>query len=175
MPRQPNEGSRRAVMLAELRTIDWGVVARAVHVVAVVIWIGGVWLVTMVLLPAMREKPAADWRREFDAIERRFAPQARITALLVLLSGLYMLYRYDLWNRFTQAEYWWMDFMVGVWLVFAVLLFVVEPFGLRRLVRRDAAAAPEATLARMLRLHRALLALSLLAVFAAVGGSYGLF
>jgi uncharacterized membrane protein len=26
--------------------IDWGIVARAIHVVAVVVWIGGVWLVT---------------------------------------------------------------------------------------------------------------------------------
>jgi hypothetical protein len=34
--------------------IDWGIVARAIHVVAVVIWIGGIWLVTTVLLPAMK-------------------------------------------------------------------------------------------------------------------------
>lgn len=162
-------------MLAKLEAVDWGVVARAIHVVAVVIWIGGVWLVTMVLLPAMRRKPVAEWRQEFDAIERRFAPQARIAALFVLLSGLYMLYRYDLWSRFARVEYWWMHLMVGVWLVFAALLFVVEPLGLRRLVHKDAAAAPEAALARLLRLHRVLLALSLLAVFAAVGGSYGLF
>lgn len=120
-------------------------------------------------------KPAAEWINEFDAIERRFAPQARIIILLVLLSGLYMLYRYDLWNRFTRAEYWWMDLMVGVWLLFAALLFVIEPLGLRRIGGEDVRAAPEATLTRMLRLHRTMLILSLLAVFAAVGGSYGLF
>jgi uncharacterized membrane protein len=32
--------------------MDWGIVARPIHVVAVVVWIGGVWLVTTVLLPA---------------------------------------------------------------------------------------------------------------------------
>ena len=162
-------------MLGTLGTIDWGVVARAIHVLAVVVWIGSVWLVTMVLLPGMRGKAPADWVREFDAIEHRFAPQARIAVLLVLLTGLYMLYQYDWWSRFAEARYWWMDLMVGVWLLFALMLFVIEPFIFRRVVHKRAAQAPEATLALMLRLHRILLALSLLAVFAAVGGSQGLF
>jgi uncharacterized membrane protein len=154
---------------------DWGIVARAIHVLAVVVWIGGVWFVTTVLLPGMKGKPPEQWMREFDAIERRFAPQARIAVLLVLLSGLYMLYRYDLWSRFADGAYWWMDLMVGVWLLFAALLFIVEPLIADRLVHRRAVTASEATLAGLLWLHRVLLALSLLAVFAAVGGSYGLF
>jgi uncharacterized membrane protein len=156
-------------------TADWGVIARAVHVLAVVVWIGGVWFVTTVLLPGMKEKPPDQWLREFAAVEHRFAPQARIAAVLVLLSGLYMLARYRLWDRFADGAYWWMHLMVAVWALFAALLFVIEPLVLRRLVRRHAAAAPAAVLARMLRLHRVMLALSLLAVFAAVGGSRGLF
>lgn len=162
-------------MLAELGVTDWGAVARAVHVLAVVVWIGGVWLVTAVLLPGMKGRQPADWVREFEAIERRFAPQARIAVLLVLLSGLYMLHRYDLWDRFAHGAYWWMDLMTGVWVLFALLLFVAEPFVVRRVVHKGAVRAPEATLARMLRMHRVMLALSLLAVFAAVGGSHGLF
>jgi len=156
-------------------SVDWGILARAVHVIAVVIWIGGVWLVTTVLLPGMKGKPAEEWRRDFDALEHRFAPQARIAAILVLLSGLYMLYEYDLWDRFTQGAFWWMHLMVGVWLLFAALLFVIEPFIVRHEVRRRAAVAPEATLARMIRLHRVMLALSLFAIVAAVAGSHGLF
>jgi hypothetical protein len=54
-------------MIAELGATDWGVVARAIHVLAVVVWIGSVWLVTMVLLPGMKNKAPADWVREFDA------------------------------------------------------------------------------------------------------------
>jgi uncharacterized membrane protein len=156
-------------------TADWGILARAIHVVAVVVWIGGVWLVTTVLLPGMKEKPPSEWIREFDAIEHRFAPQVRIAAVLVLLSGLYMLYRYDLWDRFVEGQFWWMHLMVGVWLLFAALLFFIEPFLVRQAVHKRAALAPEATLARMLRLHRVMLALSLLATFAAVCGSHGLF
>jgi uncharacterized membrane protein len=70
-----------------------------VHVLAVVVWIGGVWFVTTIVLPAMRKKPSWEWFQEFDAVERRFAPQARIAVLLVLVSGLYMLYQYNLWTR----------------------------------------------------------------------------
>lgn len=162
-------------MLVSLGLVDWGVVARAIHVLAVVIWIGGVWLVTMVLLPEMRRKRPVDWVQEFEAIERRFAPQARTAVLLVLLSGLYMLYHYDLWDRFTQGGYWWMDLMVGVWGLFAALLFVIEPFIFRHVVHRGAARAPETTLAFMLWLHRVMLTLALLTVFVAAAGSHGLF
>ena len=154
--------------------IDWGVLARAIHVVAVVVWIGGVWLVTMVLLPAMRQRLPEEWIGEFDAIEQRFAPQVRIAALLVLLSGLYMLYAYDLWDRLADVSYWWMHLMVGVWLLFAALLFVIEPLIIGGAIRGRAAAASAAMLTRMLWMHRVLLTLALLAVFAAVAGSHGL-
>jgi uncharacterized membrane protein len=156
-------------------TVDWAPVARAVHIAALVIWIGGVSLVTTVLLPAMRRRSPERWFAEFERIERGFAPQARIAALLVLLSGIYMLYAYDLWDRFADAGFWWMHLMVGVWLVFAALLFVVEPLSSRHGLHRRATAAPEASLTRILWLHRALLGLSLLAVLSAVGGSHGLF
>jgi uncharacterized membrane protein len=154
--------------------IDWGIVARAIRVVAVVVWIGGVGLVTTVLVPAMGLKRPEEWIDEFDAIEHRFAPQVRIAAVLVLVSGLYMLYAYDLWDRFADGRYWWMHLMVGVWLLFAALLFVIEPLMVRNTVHRRGAAAPEVTLTRMLWMHRLMLTLSLLAIFAAVAGAHGL-
>jgi len=155
--------------------IDWGIVARAVHIVAVVVWIGGVWLVTTVLLPGLKQKPPSDWGREFAAIEHRFAPQARIAVLLVLLSGLYMLYLYDLWDRFADGSFWWMHLMVGLWLLFAALLFVIEPLFMDRRIRERFATSPQVALTRMLWMHRVLLALSLVTIVAAVGGSHGLF
>jgi uncharacterized membrane protein len=155
--------------------IDWGSLARAIHILSVVVWIGGVSLVTTALLPAMKQNPTEQWMREFDEVERRFAPQARVAVLLVLLSGLYMLYAYDLWNRFAEARFWWMHLMVGVWLLFAVLLFVVEPLTMQHTVRDRRQAPSRAALTRLLWLHRVLLALSLTAIFAAVGGSRGMF
>jgi uncharacterized membrane protein len=137
--------------------------------------IGGVWLVTTVLLPGLMQKSSQDWGREFEAIEHRFAPQARIAVLLVLLSGLYILYQSDLWDRFADDSFWWMHLMVGVWLLFAALLFVVEPLFIGRRIRQRFSTSPQATLTRMLWMHRVLLALSMTTIFAAVGGSHGLF
>jgi uncharacterized membrane protein len=156
--------------------IDWGSFARAIHILSVVVWIGGVSLVTTVLLPGSKRKPPKAGLHDFDEIERRFAPQARIAVLLVLLSGLYMLYTYDLWARFADAHFWWMHLMVGVWLIFAVLLFVIEPLTMRHSAREQRRQSlPLATPARLLWMHRLLLTLALIAIFAAVGGSHGLF
>jgi uncharacterized membrane protein len=155
--------------------MEWGSLARALHVLAVVVWIGGVWLITTVLLPALRERPPQQWFAEFEAIEERFAPQARIALLVVLLSGLYMIGAYGLWDRFARPEFWWMDLMVGVWALYALMLFVIEPLALRRVLHRRAMSAPAATLSLMLWFHRVMLLLSLAAIFAAVGGAHGLF
>jgi uncharacterized membrane protein len=155
--------------------IDWGIVARAVHIVAVVVWIGGVWLVTTVLLPGMRQKPPQEWTREFEAVEHRFAPQARIAVLLVLLSGLYMLYTYNLWNRFSDSNYWWMHLMLGVWALFAALIFLIEPLARHRATDRHTSETSASNLNRVLWFHRAILLLSMVVIFAAVCGSHGLF
>ena len=65
--------------------------ARSLHVVAVILWMGGVGFVTTVLLPAIRRLKAPEERVAFfDAIERRFAGQARVTTLIAGGSGFYM-------------------------------------------------------------------------------------
>jgi len=76
--------------------VDDIVVARALHVAAVVLWIGGVGFVTTVLLPTIRRRAnAEEGLRSFDVFESGFARQARITILLAGASGLYMLVRLD--------------------------------------------------------------------------------
>jgi hypothetical protein len=63
--------------------------------------------------------------------------------------------------------------MVVTWLLFMLMLFVIEPLFLERLLARRAASAPEATYRLVEQLHRALLGLSLLMVAGAVAGSQG--
>jgi uncharacterized membrane protein len=59
-------------------------IARAIHVVCVVIWIGGVAMVTTIVLPVVgRLDTAAKRVALFEAVERRFAWQARVATLLV--------------------------------------------------------------------------------------------
>lgn len=150
-------------------------ILRALHVLAVVLWIGGVAFVTNVLLPAVRRVGAPEERLAlFDAIERRFASQARFTTLLAGLTGLDMVIRLDLWQRFLAASYWWMDGMVLVWLVFTLMLFVAEPFFLHEWLMARAKKEPEATYRLVERGHWAMLILSVVTILGAVAGSHGL-
>ena len=155
-------------------TINDIAVARALHVLAVVIWIGGVSMATTVMLPAIRRGDLGEnFLNAFDAIERRFVWQARFAILVVGISGLYMMWRLDLWHRFQSAIFWWMHAMVCLWLLFAFFLFIAEPFILQRYFRRWAMAQPEAAFARLHRAHWVLLVLSVVTILGAVAGSHG--
>ena len=151
------------------------VVARALHVVGVVLWIGGVGFVTTVLLPAIRRTKSRQERVAFfERMERRFAWQARATTLLVGASGFYITTTWDLWSRFQSISYWWMHAMVVVWTVFTVMLFIAEPLFLNRWFLRSAKEKPESTFCLIERLHWVLLAISLMTVLGAVAGSHGM-
>ena len=154
--------------------IDDVTFARAIHVIAVVFWIGGGAMVTTVLLPAVqRFKSPRERVAFFEAVEQRFARQARLSTLLAGLSGFYMIFRLDLWARFASPAYWWMHAMVGLWLLFTLMLFVLEPLFLHRRFVARAEVAPEATFRLIQRLHWLLLSLSIITVFGAVAGSHG--
>jgi len=148
--------------------------ARVLHVLGVVLWIGGVAMVTTVLLPAVKHlKVPAERIIFFETIERGFGRQARITTLVTGLSGLYLVYELNLWQRFLQIEYWWMHAMVLVWTLFTLMLFVFEPLFLHRRLIERARHDPDATFLLVTRIHWILLGLSLLTVAGAVAGSHG--
>lgn len=148
--------------------------ARALHVLGVVLWIGGVAFVTLVLLPAVRRfKHEAERVEFFEQVEKRFANQARFTTLLVGATGFWMVWRYGLWPRFADSAFWWMHAMVGVWALFTLMLFVLEPFFLHRRLIERARRDPAGTFALVQRMHWVLLVLSLLTVIGAAAGSHG--
>jgi uncharacterized membrane protein len=106
------------------------------------------------VLPSVRRLKTPQERIGFfDAVERRFAWQARIWTVLAGLTGLYMLARLDLWDRFRYAAYWWMHAMIAVWLLFTVVLFVAEPLFLHRWLLARAKAKPQATFRLLEWLH----------------------
>ena len=150
------------------------VVARIVHVLSIVLWIGGVGFVTTVLFPSIRRSTASDGRlAAFVRFESAFSWQARISVALAGLSGLYMIWRLDAWSRFAAAGFWWMDAMVALWAAFALMLFVIEPLVLHRRLQLALDAVDSSRLFdRMEQFHRVMLALSLLTVLGAVGGSH---
>jgi uncharacterized membrane protein len=154
--------------------MDDAAIARAIHVAAVVVWIGGLTMVTTIILPIVRRKGSGeDAIPLLEAVERRFVWQARVATVLVALSGFYMVYRYDLWSRFSSATFWWMHAMVAVWIIFTLLLFVGEPLVVRHWVHKQVRAGNTALLVRLHRMHGVLLVLTLVTVLAAVAGSHG--
>lgn len=151
-------------------------IARALHVLAVVHWIGGVTLVTLVILPAIRHFSEPGRRVAlFEEVEGRFAFQAKISVTLAGLSGFYMTWGLEAWDRFEDPGFWWMHAMVLVWALFTVVLFVAEPLFLHDWFRRRAARDAEGTFALVLRFHRILLTFSILTIAGAVLGGHGSF
>ncbi len=147
--------------------------ARALHVLAVIHWIGGLAFVTLIVLPLARSCHSADEALVlFESMERRFSSQVRISVPLAGATGLWMTYRWNLWNRFHDPHFWWMTAMFGLWLVFMLMLFVIEPLGhasFEKTARQDPAAA----FRRMSRLHQVVLLLAALTALGAVAGAHG--
>jgi uncharacterized membrane protein len=150
-------------------------VARALHVLGIVIWIGGVAMVTTVVLPTVRRGDLGPSKLSaFEAIERRFACYARLAVIVVGLTGLYMTERLNLWDRFQSLGFWWMHAMVCVWLLFTLLLFVAEPLILHRRFHAWADKTPDTAFKMLHQAHWVLLAVSLITILGAVAGSQGL-
>ncbi len=150
------------------------VLARVVHVLSIVLWIGGVAFVTMVLIPMIRKLPADGPRIElFEHLESRFAWQARITTVFAGASGLYMLHTMGAWARYLDPAFWWVHLMTFVWLAFTLVLFVLEPLFLHRWFIAAARQDSDRAFRLLHRMHWVLLTLSAVAITGAVAGSRG--
>lgn len=149
------------------------VLARALHVLSLMHWIGGVAFVTLVALPLASSRGGAEGVALFDAIERRFAAQVQRSIPLAGASGLWMTYRMDLWSRFGEPHFWWMSAMAGLWLVFATMVFVLEPL-LQPRFQAEGRRDPDAVLLRLRWVHMFLLAFASVTALGAVVGAQGL-
>jgi len=149
--------------------------ARALHVVGVVLWIGGVAFVTTTLIPSLRKMVDTNKRLVlFEQLEGKFAFQARIVTLVTGLTGFYMLEYMQSWGRYQQIQFWWIHLMTLIWLVFTLVLFVLEPLVLHRRFKLMATENSDRAFALLHRMHKILLALSLITVFGTVAGVHGI-
>ena len=149
-------------------------IARALHVMAVVHWIGGVSFVTLVLLPGVRRFAApSDQADMFTRVEAAFSWQAKLSVTLAGLTGFYMIHSLAAWGRFLDSGFWWMHAMVAIWLIFSLVLFVFEPLFLHRWFEASAAVDPVGTLNRVQTAHYVLMIVSMITIGAAVLGAHG--
>ena len=154
--------------------IDDAVIARALHVLFVAHWFGGVAFVTLVALPLARAR--RDAREGLGAVRGDREPLRRAGARLDSArrrdADCGWRWRLDLWRLFGDAAFWWMDAMVALWALFMAIVFVVEPLAHKR-ISAMAARDPAALLIRLSRAHRVLLAAGIVTIFAAVVGAHG--
>lgn len=151
-------------------------IARAIHVLSIVIWMGGVAFVTLILIPALRKNYLEQEQLIiFNMIEKSFAKIARLTVVLAGISGLYMTYKLNSWDKFTNPHQFWMAAMVLIWAMFALALFIVEPFFINnhgRMVKEDSGIR---NLRKTQIIHLIILILSLVTIFCSVLGAHGFF
>ena len=151
-------------------------IARAIHILSIAIWMGGVAFVTMVLISVIRNPSfKTEQLLIFNAVENRFASIARIVVILAGLSGFYMTYKLNAWGRFLEAQYFWMHSMVLVWLMFVIALFVIEPFFIRNHGRMVKDGHNIKDLKKTQLVHIVILVLSLSTIFISVLGAHGFF
>ncbi|WP_286266855.1 hypothetical protein [Thalassotalea atypica] len=154
---------------------DVFILARTLHIFAIVIWIGGVAFVTTILIPALKTQIDQSKRMDlFELLEGKFAVQAKVVSLLAGASGFFMLDYMDGWYRFYLFQYWWLHAMVLIWLVFTIVLFVLEPLFLHRWFKKQAELKSRATFNKIHVMHKVLLTLSIFTVLGAAAGSHGL-
>jgi uncharacterized membrane protein len=161
-------------MTLVLAMIDDLAFARIVHLLAIVHWIGGMAAVTTIVLPgASRFGDAEDALGAFQGFERRFAQQVRISVMLTGISGIYMLWRLAAWERLTWISFWWLDLMVAFWILFALVLFLIEPLWMDKILRFHVLRDKNRTFALMRKLHWVALGLASLTIAAGTLGAHG--
>jgi uncharacterized membrane protein len=80
-------------------------IGRILHILGVVFWIGGVAMVTTIILPAVKKfKSLEEGIEFFEKVERKFQIQARVTTLITGLSGFYMISKLKAWSWFLDSS-----------------------------------------------------------------------
>ncbi|NQV31001.1 MAG: hypothetical protein HQ508_08955 [Candidatus Marinimicrobia bacterium] len=157
-----------------MKDFNFFIFARVLHIIGVVLWIGGVAFVTTVLIPALRRMPDQKKRYElFEELEGRFSFQAKIATAITGLSGFYMLSFLDAWGRYFDVSFWWIHLMTAVWVIFTIVLFILEPLFLHKWFRDKAKINSNRTFQVLHTLHKVLLGLSLISILGAVAGVRG--
>jgi len=150
------------------------VLARVLHVISIVLWIGGVAFLALVVVPTLRQRPKEDESLAIlFAIEGRFKAQAKIVTAITGLSGFFMLYWLDAWDRYLDLSYWWVHLMTLIWLFFSAMLFAVEPAQEKHDLEQKTNRNPAVTFKFLNRMLNILTFLSVLAIAGAINGVHG--
>jgi len=146
-----------------------------IHVLFVVLWIGGLSFVTILIFPLIYkiEKPL-EKVLFFQRIEHRFAKLAKLFSALVILSGFAILFISGLYTiLFTSSlKGIFITFMMIIGIFWIIILFGLEKLVIKKLLEKMSKSPDtmniDSIFRRMNIMHWVLLTISLLAVIAGV-------
>jgi uncharacterized membrane protein len=145
----------------------------AVHVIGVILWIGGVAFVTMVVFPMiMRMENSLEKVLFFQGVEHRFARIAKTSVFVVGVTGVLLLYMTGEWNIMFKASGIGPTLMAIVWL-FYVLVLIFEGRLFKAIFKGEAQQDTAKVFYRLSVFHWVILGLSLLAAGVGVWTGHG--
>ncbi len=145
----------------------------AIHVLGVVIWIGGVAFVTMIVFPMLlRMEGSFEKMILFQGMEHRFAKIAKTSVAVVGITGAWMLQATGEWKTLFTAAGIGPSLMLIVW-TFYVLVLLFEARIFKVLFSGEAQQETSTVFLRLSVFHWVVLGLSLLAVGIGVWAGHG--
>jgi uncharacterized membrane protein len=157
-----------------MKELNIFILARILHIIGIILWIGGVGFVTTVLIPSLKRITDKGDRLDlFEKLEGKFALQAKVSTLITGVTGIYMLFFLNAWDRYLQIQYWWIHLMTLIWLIFTIVLFILEPLFLHRWFKEQATIDSDNSFKWLHRFHIVLFVLSVIAIIGGMAGSHG--
>jgi uncharacterized membrane protein len=149
------------------------VIAITLHVIAVIVWIGGMFLGVVAIRPALAELETPTRLRFFAALVRRFLPWLWGAIAVILASGFYMVATsFD--GGFSGTP-WFVRLMMGLG-IFMMMLMGHVTFAPYKRLKRALAAKDDALAAKAMHqmglIMMVTLALGLIVILAAMMGAY---
>ncbi len=144
--------------------MDWLVI---LHVLSIVVWIGGVSFVTAIVFPVLTGmEDSMEKATFFMRFEKRFQLLAKLCVILAGGSGIFLFWQRGAFSHLTTEEAILIGYKCFVWLVYAVLLFGAEQRLMGSLFSKN--TPPEVALRRLAIFHWVVLILSFIAIVAGI-------
>lgn len=149
-----------------------------IHLVTVIVWIGGLVFVTGIILPMAIKTPDTFQKvLLFQRVEHRFAPLAKVYNIVTGVSGFTMVYMMG-WEKlyFTKAGL-PLTFMTGIWVFWFIMLIGLEPIVIKKMLenmlKQSDKMDVDAVFKKLNRLHWVMVAISIAASIAGALTAHG--
>ena len=137
------------------------------HLLSIVIWIGGVAFVTAIVFPVLgRMEDSMVKVSFFMGFEKRFQLLAKIFMIIAGVTGILLFWQRGAFASLARDETVLLGYKFFVWLIYAILLFGAEKRLMRTLVSQK--TPPEKAFKRLSIFHWVVLILSLIAIVAGI-------